>query len=74
MHLQAGAILEHTRNEHDVNLTRENLVKNTKILKTENDTNRLHIYEALLIRKWKPIINNQNTGILRILKLFSSAV
>ena len=74
MHLQSGAIQDHTRDAHNTNLTRDMLVKNTKILKKEIDTNRLHIYEALLIRKRKPIINNQNTGIIRILKLFSAAV
>ena len=74
MHLQSGAIQEHTRDKHNINLSRENLVKNMKIIRKENDINRLHIYEALLIRKTKPAINNQNTGTIRILKLFSAAV
>ena len=71
MHLQSGTIKEHTRDEHGINLKREDLVNNTKILKKENDNNRLHILEAILIRKKKPVINIQNTGNIRILKLFA---
>ena len=71
MHLQSGAIKQHTRWDHNVDLTREMLVRNTRIIDLENDYNRLQILEALYIREKDPIINRQNTGIVRVLKLYA---
>ena len=69
MHLQSGAIHLHTTDIHGLTLTRETLVNNTKILRTETDYYRLNITEALLIQINKPTINNQLTGRQRTLKL-----
>ena len=47
------------------------LEEQTEIIRKEQDTNRLHIYEAILIQSKAPTINNQATGQARTLKLFS---
>ena len=69
MHLQQGGPKHHTVKNHMATLTRDMLVKNTRILHTESDTNRLHILEALLIQQHRPKLNNQYTGLVRTLKL-----
>ena len=72
-HLASGAIKQHMWQEHNMQVTREELVENTSILRHESDTNRLLIFEALLILQKRPGINGQVTGSTRILKLYSSA-
>ena len=69
MHLQQGGPKQHTSQKHNTTLTRDMLVKNTRILETEPDTNRLHILEALLIQQHRPKLNHQYTGLVRTLKL-----
>ena len=71
MNLQEGAIKNHMWDEHHQLLTREIGTNNTKILKTMEDTNRLEIGEAILIREVEPGLNDQQTGSKRILRLFS---
>ena len=74
MHKQNGAILEHVRDVHKTDLTRENIVNNTKIIRRINDPIRLQIAESLLIKKHRPIINRQDTGFTRKLQLFSECI
>ena len=69
MHLSQGGPKNHSKTEHNAQLTRQMLVDNTTIIPHATDFNRLQIYEALLIRKHKPYINNQATGISRTLNL-----
>ena len=70
MHLRSGAPKSHTGSHHRDTLTREMMDNNTKIIRRENDKSRLHIYEALLIQQKNPLINKQDTGYTRTLKLF----
>ena len=70
MHLAVGAIKTHIYEKHKSSTTRAMLVNNTKIIHKETNHNRLSIYEALLIQKHKAVINQQNTGTARTLKLF----
>ena len=69
MHLSSGAPKSHTLDTHNTPLTRDMLVNNTKIIDKQKDFNRLRILEALTIMKHKPILNGQNTGTDKILKL-----
>ena len=72
MHLQSGGPKDHACNKHDPSaLTRERMVDNTKIIRKENDFSRLQRFEALFIQQKNPIINNQETGSSRTLKLFN---
>ena len=57
MHLGQGAPKLHTEASHPhpehprvKSLTREMMVENTKVIRRENDKQRLYIYEALLIQ------------------------
>ena len=50
MHLQQDGPKHHTEHHHNSLLTRDMLVKNTNIIATETNYNRLHILEALLIQ------------------------
>ena len=71
MHLTSGAIKEHQLVRHQSNLTRDNVVGNTKILRKHGDTIRLFIHEALLIKFRDPNLNRQDTGNTRTLQLYS---
>ena len=72
MHKGGGAPKSHHENVHDLPITRNILVNNTKIIKAENDNNRLMIIEALLIQSKQPVLNQQVTGSCRTLKLHSN--
>jgi hypothetical protein len=74
MHLSSGAPKKRMKDEHNVTLTRQILVENTKILKQFHDPSRLAIYEALLVRENSHSINLQDTGCTRTLKLFSGRI
>ena len=71
-HLQTGAPKQHTLLTHNIQLTRPQMVDNTKILYHVSDFHRLTIMEALLIRQDKPVINQQDTGQIRTLHLFTN--
>jgi hypothetical protein len=80
MHLQSGAIMNHHKRFHmsdnpelSTPLTRDLLVNNTRVLHRINDSNRLSIVEALIIKNRNPNINKQNTGICRTLFLFQNS-
>ena len=71
-HIQSGAPKQHTQTIHNISLSREQMVQNTKILYHAPDFLCLTIMEALLIRRDKPVINQQDTGIVRTLQLFTN--
>jgi hypothetical protein len=74
MHLASGAPKKHMQEVHNATLTRQTLVENTKIIRQLSDPSRLAICEALLVRESNPIINLQDTGCTRTLKLFSGRI
>ena len=69
MHLGAGGPFNHMKNVHKIQITRDQLVNQTKILASNNNRYRLEILEALLIQKFKPNLNSQATGTARTLHL-----
>ena len=71
MHLQNGVIQSHYMDHHDSRTSRASIVHNTTIIKKVNNFNRLTIFEAMLIKLREPLINRQDTGFTRTLKLFS---
>ena len=71
LHLQDGAIQNHSMDCHDKRISRASIVENTSILKKINDVNRLTICESLLIDLRKSRINRQDTGRFKTLNLFS---
>ena len=71
MRLQDGAIKKHYRMVHKPILDRFTLENNVTILKQINDHNRLKITDALLIKENAPFINNQDSGQIRTLKLWT---
>ena len=50
MHLNNGAINDHTLSVHRSSLSRANIVDNTKVLCRQRDTFRLLVYEASFIK------------------------
>ena len=71
-HIANGAVKDHYNKIHNKTVTRSDIINNIRIIKTINDNNRLTIYEALSIIKYKPNINLQKDHFLRQLKLFCS--
>jgi hypothetical protein len=72
-HLQDGAVQRHHIATHKEKVTRKEIEVCTKIRYQERDTNRLEILEALIIHFEDPIINRQDTGKVRLLKLYGAA-
>jgi hypothetical protein len=70
-HLSSGGPKEHMRTKHETPITRRMLEENTSIIKQYQDSTRLAVAEALLIRELSPAINSQTTGFTRTLKFFS---
>ena len=58
-HKYAGAPKSHKREQHQENITKEDLEENTEILASCNDKKRLQILEALFIKELKPSLNVQ---------------
>jgi hypothetical protein len=71
-HLQSGAPKQHASDFHDTILTRDMMVNNTKVIYRAADPFRLKIAESLLIRKNNPVINRQDTGFVRTIRLFAT--
>ena len=71
-HLQKGAILQHCLDEHNHKITRKELEDSVSIRYKERDCNRLSILESLIIGEEDPILNRQDTGRQRILKLYGA--
>ena len=72
-HLQDGAVQRHHLAVHKEKVTRKEIEACTKIRYQENDTNRLEILESLIIHFEDPVINRQDTGKARVLKLYGTA-
>ena len=70
LHLQNGAIKIHCEEKHGRKPTRKEIVEMTKARYYENDTQRLQTLEAIIIRFEEPVINRQDTGKKKILKLY----
>ena len=51
-------------------MTRDNIVRNTVIIRKHSDTLRLLIHEELLIKFKDLHLNRQDTGNMRILQLY----
>ena len=73
-HLQNGPIKEHALSKHTRKITRAEIVEMTKKRYLQNDVKRLAILEALIIRFEDPIINRQDTGKKKILKLYGTEI
>ena len=58
-HRYLGAPKNHMKNEHRINITKEDLETNTEVLASCNDPRRLPILEALYIKELNPSINIQ---------------
>ena len=71
MHPANGAITDHHLTRRNSNLTMDNIVRNTVIIRKHGDSIRLLIHEALLIKFMDPNLNRQGTGNTRILQLYS---
>lgn len=69
-HYNNGAIKYHYESKHKTRPTFQNIIDNMKILKTFHKRDDLMLYEALLIKERKPIINLQTNNFTRTLKLF----
>ena len=59
MHLQDGAPARHLCQEHDEELTRDNMVTNTSIIARCSRRRKLQVLEAVYIRDMDPNINRQ---------------
>ena len=68
MHLHGNPLAGHTKEVHNKNFTRQELVENTSIIASENSARRLAILEAVLIRERYPALNGQRdyVGILML--------
>ena len=66
MHLRDGAPHDHTTQTHHRHITRKDLTDNTSILTMCNNRRRLHVLEALFIRKEKPRLNKQITSCITL--------
>ena len=71
-HLQVGAIKNHCLETHGRKITRKEIVEMTKARYYENDYRRLEILEALIIHFEDPVINRQDTGKKKVLKLYGT--
>ena len=71
MHLGNGAIKDHFQQTHDVTLTSNYIVDCTNITRRESDGIRLQIAEVVFILSDAPLINRQDIGKTRTMKLFS---
>ena len=68
----AGAIKKHAEQKHKRNITREEIVNMTKARYFLRDVRRLEILEALIIRFEDPVVNRQDTGKKKVLKLYGT--
>ena len=73
LHLQNGAIIAHFSNKHSYKITRKEFEDWTVIRYIERDVTRLFILEALIIKFEDPVLNRQDTGRKRTLKLYGDS-
>ena len=67
-HRYKGSIFDHFRRVHNIQPTVEELVYSSKIIYFCDNRKNLPIFEALLIKKYKPSLN-ENTRDFNCLKL-----
>ena len=73
MHLQQGGLKTHNdTHHHNDRLTRTDITNNIAVLQEESNKRKLHILEAVYIRKLEPVINRQ-VNARGILQLFEGA-
>ena len=72
IHLQTGAIRQHSEKTHGIKITRKEIESFTRVRYVERDINRLEILEALIINAEDPEVNRQDTGKIRTLKLYGN--
>jgi len=70
-HKYNGAIKSHLNNEHLESGKNINVESSFKIIYRCQDKNSLQIAEALLIKKFNPILNRRHEGITRTLNIFN---
>ena len=71
LHLQNGSIKQHFLQHHSKELTRKELVNNTKIIENAKNRKKLLIKEALLIQEKGSTINKQFDCFPNILRLYT---
>ena len=64
MHLQNGNIKNHTREVHNMSLTREMLVENTEVIDSISNDKKLKYLEAIYINVYRPPLNVQGSNFL----------
>jgi DNA-binding HxlR family transcriptional regulator len=70
-HTQHGSIIKHLREKHGIRkMATKDLVKSVTVLGKANCRSDLLILEALLIKDFKPTLNEQEEGRDRILHIF----
>jgi len=69
-HHYYGSIRKHSEEKHKIRISYDNIIRNTKNLKKDQNKEDLIILEALLIKSQVPNINMQEEGSYRILKIF----
>ena len=70
IHVQTGAINHHHRTVHNSKPKTRELLPHTKVLFRSSSKLELMIAEVLLIKECKPLINQQDEGRTRTLKVF----
>ena len=70
-HCNDGAIKEHLHKKHKIDINQDHLEANTVPVIQFTDTQRLFIYEALLILAQRPDINRQKDNFINPLKLYA---
>jgi len=69
-HTQNGSIQQHSRENHNIKLTSQDILNSTNILRKFQTKIELTIAEALYIKLINPTINAQREGETRILSIF----
>ena len=69
-HMQQGAIKNHLKKTHNINISRQDLNTNTTIIARNNNATKLRCLEAVLIKEILPEINIQQNmcGSLELFK------
>ena len=71
MHTQKSSIKKHLTEQHGIaKVPRKELLESTTILRRCNKKRTLIMTEAILIKEKKPVINSQQEGCDRLLKIF----
>ena len=64
--MERSRIKDHHLTRHNSNLTTDNIVHNTVVIRKHSDTIGILIHEALLIKFKDPNLNRQKMGNMRI--------